>query len=32
MEDAKRRIRGMMKGWKVEEKVLEELRNWKDVS
>jgi len=30
--DAKRRVRGMLKGWKVEERVPEELRKWKDVS
>lgn len=30
--DAKRRVRGMLKGWKVEERVPDELRKWKDVS
>jgi tuftelin-interacting protein 11 len=30
--EAKRKIRGMMKGWKVQDKVPDELRKWKDVS
>lgn len=30
--DAKRRVRGLLKGWKVEERIPEELTKWKDVS
>ncbi|CED85189.1 Tuftelin-interacting protein TIP39, contains G-patch domain [Phaffia rhodozyma] len=31
LEDAKRRIRGLLKGWKVEERVPEELPRWREV-